>query len=157
MFTGSTQLTLDGKGRLAIPTRHRDRLLAAGEGRLVLTADPTNGCLLLYPYPQWEIVAARLNALPSLDPYAKNLQMLVLGSAEEVEPDGAGRILISSLLRRFAKLEKGVALVGQVDKFAIWNDDAWMAKFDQTQQFAQDLAGAARDGKLSEELMSFRL
>lgn len=157
MFTGSTLLALDGKGRLAIPTRHREKLLAAGEGRLVLTVDPAKGCLLLYPYPKWEDVAERLNALPSFDPYYGDLQMLVLGSAEEVEPDGTGRILISPVLRRFAKLDKSVALVGQVDKFTIWSEDAWMAKFEKTQQFAQELAVAAREGKLPEELKSFRL
>jgi MraZ protein len=157
MFTGSTQLALDGKGRLAIPARHRERLLTAGQGRLVLTADPTNGCLLLYPYPEWENVAARLNGLSSLDPFSKNLKMLVVGSAEEIEPDGAGRILISTMLRRFAKLEKSVALVGQGNKFAIWDDAAWMAQFEQTAQFAQDIALAARNGTLSEELKGFSL
>jgi MraZ protein len=54
MFTGSTQVALDGKGRMAIPARLRERLAQAGGGQLVLTADPTSGCLLLYPYPEWE-------------------------------------------------------------------------------------------------------
>ena len=157
MFTGSTQMALDGKGRLAIPARLRERLNASCAGHLVLTADPTSGCLLLYPYPEWERVASRLNALPSLDPIAKELKRLVIGSAEEVDPDGAGRILVNPMLRRFAKLEKSVALVGQGEKFEIWDDATWQGLFEQAAQFPQLLANAARDGTLSEGLKGFSL
>ena len=157
MFTGSTQMALDGKGRLAIPARLRERLAAQCGGHLVVTADPTSGCLLLYPIPEWEKVAARLNALPSLDPIAKELKRLVIGSAEEVDLDGAGRILISPMLRRFAKLEKSVALVGQGDKFEIWDDASWQGLFEKAAQFSQQLADAARDGTLSEGLKGFSL
>ncbi len=157
MFTGSTQMALDGKGRLAIPARLRERLAARCGGHLVLTADPTSGCLLLYPYPEWEKVAARLNALPSLDPIAKELKRLVIGSAEEVELDSAGRILVSPMLRRFAKLDKSVALVGQGDKFEIWDDPTWQARLEQAHQLTQQLADASRDGTLSEELKGFSL
>lgn len=157
MFTGSTQLALDGKGRLAIPARLRERLSGICGAHLVLTADPTSGCLLLYPYPEWEKVAAKLNALPSLDPIAKELKRLVIGSAEEVEPDSAGRILIPPMLRRFAKLDKSVALVGQGEKFEIWDDATWQALFEQAAQFPQQLAAAARDGTLSDGLKGFSL
>ena len=157
MFTGSTQMALDGKGRLAIPARLRERLTTSCAGHLVLTADPTSGCLLLYPYPEWERVASRLNALPSLDPIAKELKRLVIGSAEEVDPDSAGRILVNPMLRRFAKLEKSVALVGQCEKFEIWDDATWQGLFEQAAQFPQLLANAARDGTLSEGLKGFSL
>ncbi len=157
MFTGSTQMALDGKGRLAIPARLRERLTTSCAGHLVLTADPTSGCLLLYPYPEWERVASRLNALPSLDPIAKELKRLVIGSAEEVDPDSAGRILVNPMLRRFAKLEKSVALVGQGEKFEIWDDATWQGLFEQAAQFPQLLANAARDGTLSEGLKGFSL
>lgn len=157
MFTGSTQVALDGKGRMAIPARLRERLAQAGGGQMVLTADPTSGCLLLYPYPEWEKKSAELNALPSLDPIAKELKRLVIGSAEEVEADGAGRILISLMLRRFAKLDKSVALVGQGEKFEIWDDATWQSRFEQAAQFPQQLAAAAREGTLSEGLKGFSL
>ena len=52
MFEGAAALNLDAKGRLAIPARHREALLAASEGSLVLTAHP-HRCLLLYPSPAW--------------------------------------------------------------------------------------------------------
>jgi len=157
MFTGQTPLALDGKGRLAIPARLRERLQALCGGHLVVTADPTSGCLLLYPAPEWQVVSARINGLSSLDPFAKQLKMLVIGSAEELEPDASGRILISSLLRRFAKLEKNVVLVGQGEKFAIWDDAAWQGQFEQAAQMPQLLAAAAREGTLSEELKGFSL
>ena len=157
MFTGSTPMALDGKGRLAIPARLRERLAGICGGHLVLTADPTSGCLLLYPYPEWEKIAAKLNALPSLDPIAKELKRLVIGSAEEVEPDGAGRILIPPMLRRFAKLEKSVALVGQGEKFELWDDASWQGRLEQAAHFPEQLAVAARDGTLSEGLKGFSL
>jgi len=157
MFRGSTQLALDGKGRLSIPAKYRERLMARCRGHLMLMADPTNGCLLLYPYPEWEIVEARINALPGMDPVSRQLKMLVVGSAEELELDSAGRILVSPMLRKYAKLDKDVVLVGQDKKFALWSEPAWQALFDQAAQLPALLDEAARNGSLTEELKGFSL
>ena len=93
MFRGSTLLALDGKGRLSVPAKYRERLSAQCGGHLMLTVDPTNGCLLLYPYPEFEILERQINGLPGFNPLTQQLKLLVIGSAEEIEPDGAGRIL----------------------------------------------------------------
>jgi MraZ protein len=74
-FRGSTQLALDGKGRLAIPARYRERLTAQCGGHLMLTADPTNGCLLLYPYPEFEILERQINSLPGFHPLTQQLKL----------------------------------------------------------------------------------
>jgi MraZ protein len=157
MFRGSTQLALDGKGRLSIPAKYRERLMARCGGHLMLTADPTNGCLLLYPYPEWEVVEARINALPGMDPVSRQLKMLVVGSAEELELDSAGRILVPPMLRKYARLEKDVVLVGQDKKFALWSEPAWQALFEQAAQLPEMLNDAARSGTLPEELKGFSL
>ncbi|MCC7325892.1 MAG: division/cell wall cluster transcriptional repressor MraZ [Burkholderiales bacterium] len=124
VFRGVTQLALDAKGRLAVPARHRDALSPAGDGHLVLTADPSR-CLLLYPVAAWEPIQARLMALSSFDERIRSLQRLLVGHADDVEIDAAGRILVPPALRRYANLDKHVVLVGQGRKFELWDDAAW--------------------------------
>ncbi len=109
MFRGVTQLSLDSKGRLAIPAKYRDELTASCGGNIVVTADPSR-CLLIYPQPAWEPIEQKLNSLPSFDPQIRGLQRLLVGNACDVEIDGSGRILISPPLRQFAGLTKEVVL-----------------------------------------------
>jgi len=124
VFRGVTQLALDAKGRLAIPAKHRDALTPAGDGRLVLTADPSR-CLLLYPLAAWEPIQARLMALSSFDDKIRALQRLLVGYADDVEIDAAGRILVPPALRDYARLDKQVVLAGQGRKLELWDDVAW--------------------------------
>lgn len=157
MFRGSTQLALDGKGRLSIPAKYRERLMARCGGHVMLTADPIQGCLLLYPYPEWEIIERQINDLRGMDAVTLQLKMLVVGSAEELDLDGAGRILVPPMLRKYAKLEKDVVLVGQDKKFALWSEPAWQALFEQAAQLPDMLNDAVRNGSLPEELKGFSL
>ncbi|MBK6618784.1 MAG: division/cell wall cluster transcriptional repressor MraZ [Nitrosomonas sp.] len=124
MFRGVTQLSLDSKGRLAIPAKYRDELTASCGGNIVVTADPSR-CLLIYPQPAWEPIEQKLNSLPSFDPQIRGLQRLLVGNACDVEIDGSGRILISPPLRQFAGLTKEVVLAGQGTKFELWDGDRW--------------------------------
>ncbi|MDA8093610.1 MAG: division/cell wall cluster transcriptional repressor MraZ [Betaproteobacteria bacterium] len=130
MFRGVAKLTLDGKGRLVVPARYRDALLADCAGRLVITADPSK-CLLLYPQPEWEPIQEKIMQLPALHPQARALQRLLVGHAEDVEMDGAGRLLVSTPLREFAELQKHVMLVGQGIKFELWDEAKWMLQRDE--------------------------
>ena len=132
-FHGAAVVTLDAKGRLAIPTRHRDPLLA-GAKHLVLTAHP-DGCVLLYPPAAWEPVRVRAESFPSFHPQASWWKRLLLGFEEHVVPDGSGRILVSGALRQHAKLERDAMLVGQGGYFELWDAGLWNAKL------AQALAG----------------
>lgn len=124
MFQGATGLNLDAKGRLAVPTRHRDPLQQSSNGKLVLTAHP-HKCLLLYPAQAWEPIRARIMTFSSFDPQLSLWKRLLVGFAEELELDGAGRLLISPALRKFAQLEKQVMLVGQGSHFELWSQEAW--------------------------------
>ena len=126
MFQGNAVLTLDAKGRLAVPTKHRDALLAAGR-TVVLTAH-VDSCLLLYPGADWKPIRERVQSLSAFDDRARWWNRLIVGYAEEIELDAQGRILVSPSLREFASLSKDVRLVGLNDHFEIWDDAAWKEK-----------------------------
>jgi MraZ protein len=129
MFRGATNLSMDAKGRLSVPAKHRDALLTQSAGNVVLTAHP-HGCLLLYPQPAWEPIQAKMMALSSFDKQSSSLQRLLVGFAEDIAVDAAGRLLISPTLRDFAGLEKDVMLVGQGSHFEMWNMSAWRKQLD---------------------------
>ena len=125
MFRGANAINLDTKGRLAIPTKYRQTLLDDCEGQLVCTVDTQQSCLLLYPLPEWEEIELKLSKFSSMVPAERRMQRLLLGYATEVEMDKNGRLLLSSPLRQHAKLSKEVMLVGQLNKFEIWDADIW--------------------------------
>nr|WP_255416770.1 division/cell wall cluster transcriptional repressor MraZ [Thiohalobacter thiocyanaticus] len=122
--SGGQTINLDAKGRMALPTGYRQGLIARCEGRMVLTIHH-DGCLLLYPAPEWEEIERKLIRLPNQNPAVRRLQRMLLGHATEVEMDSHGRILLPSRLREFANLEKRVVLANLVNKFEIWNEEAW--------------------------------
>jgi len=124
MFRGATKVTLDAKGRMAIPTRHRDRLAARCDGQLVATVD-LDYCLLIYPSPDWEEIERKLMRLPTFDKQSRRLQRLMVGHATEIEMDGHGRILLSRELREYAQLDRQAMLIGQGTKFELWDDERW--------------------------------
>ena len=124
MFRGVAQLNLDSKGRLAVPSRFRDGLIAQASGHLVVTAD-SDRCLLIYPLPDWEPIEQKLMSLSSFNVQIRELQRRLVGYAEDVVMDATGRILVPPALRRYAQLDKAVVLVGQGHKFELWNKDHW--------------------------------
>lgn len=126
MFQGSSALTLDAKGRISVPTRHRDALTSQADGRLTLTRHP-DGCLLMYPRPVWEKKRDQIAAFPM---QARALQRLLLGNAQDVELDAAGRILIAPELRNAAGLTRDAMLLGMGAHFEIW-DAATLAQKEQ--------------------------
>ena len=147
-FRGVTHLALDTKGRLAIPARHREALGGNGASRpMVLTADPSR-CLLLYPRAEWEPIESRLMALSSFSPQIRALQRLLVGHADDVEMDSAGRILVPPSLRQYASLDHRVVLVGQGRKFELWDEPKWQDETARALTF---------DGPLPPELDGFSL
>lgn len=129
MFQGATALSLDAKGRLAIPARHRDALTPDG-APLVLTAHP-HGCVLVYPEPAWLPIRDQVVAAPSLQKGSAALKRLLLGYAQTEALDGAGRVLVSPSLRLYANLDKQVWLVGQGTHFELWSDAGWQKQQDE--------------------------
>jgi len=128
-FHGAAVITLDAKGRVAIPTRHRPGLLDNAK-TLVLTAHP-EGCVLIYPETEWEPVRARVDTLPSTQSGAAWWKRVLLGFEEHVEPDGSGRILLPPALRQHARLERDAMMVGQGRYFELWDSGVWTTKLGQ--------------------------
>lgn len=141
MFRGANPITLDAKGRMAMPTRYRERIAQRCENQMVITIDRDH-CLLLYPLPDWEEIEHKLMRLPSLNRTVRELQRLMVGHAAEVELDGQGRILLPPDLRQFASLTKDAVLLGQGARFELWDEARWTERRDswlQSEHLTQNL------------------
>ena len=128
MFNGAPNLSLDAKGRMAIPTRYREAL----GSNVVITADPS-GCLLLFPAAAWQPFEDRVSALPNMNPKIKAMQRLWLGYMTETEVDGAGRVVLSLEMRTYAKIDRKVQFVGQRDRFELWSEAGWQNEIELAQ------------------------
>jgi len=100
--------------------------MAQAEGRLTLTRHP-DGCLLVYPRPTWEIKREQIAAFPM---QARALQRLLLGNAQDVELDSAGRVLVAPELRSAVSLTREAMLLGMGSHFELW-DAAVLARKEQ--------------------------
>ena len=124
VFQGASALNLDVKGRMSVPAKHRDALLLQGDGRVTLTKHP-DGCLLVFPRPEWEAFRTRVAQLP-MD--AHWWRRIFLGNAAEIELDGSGRILISPELRGAANIEREIILLGMGSHLELWDAQIYTAK-----------------------------
>lgn len=152
MFRGINAITIDGKGRLAVPTRYREALGAGEHASLVVTIDTEETCLLLYPTVQWQIIEQSLQRLPSFNAAARRIQRLLIGHATDVDLDSNGRVLLPPLLRDYAKLDKRVVMIGQGNKFEVWDEVQWQSK--RNQWLA---AEASKEDDLPEDMKTFSL
>jgi MraZ protein len=148
MFRGINTITIDTKGRLGIPTRYRETL----DADLVVTIDTEETCLLLYTAAQWQIIENNLQKLPSFNVAARRIQRLLIGHATDVEMDANGRVLIPTVLRTYANLEKNVVMIGQGNKFEVWNSELWESR---REQWLVDEASKAAG--LPDEMKTFSL
>lgn len=130
VLRGVNHISLDAKGRMALPTRYRERLNERCDGQIVVTVDRDH-CLLIYPLPEWEEIERKLVRLPSLNKQARRLQRLLIGHATECQLDGNGRVLLPQPLRDFADLQRNVVLIGQGNKFELWNEKLWNERREQ--------------------------
>ncbi|MBT0720091.1 transcriptional regulator MraZ [Tatumella sp. TA1] len=152
MFRGANPVNIDSKGRLTIPTRYREQLYAESDGNMVCTIDLHQPCLLLYPLPEWERIERKLAGLSAMNPAERRIQRLLLGHATESQLDNAGRLLLSAPLRAHATLTKHIMLVGQYNKFELWDEHTW---YDQVKQDIE--AEQHAQGVLSERLQDLSL
>jgi MraZ protein len=147
MFQGETAITIDDKGRLAIPTAARDLVARAGN-RLVVAYNPYEaGCLWLYPEAAWEIVRDQVMALPNAKKVHRNLQLKLVGAATVIEPDSNGRVTLPASHRAAAGIEKKAVLLGMGGKFELWSEQAHLAQIRQT----------IGEDEISEDMLDLRL
>ncbi|MBA3485647.1 MAG: division/cell wall cluster transcriptional repressor MraZ [Lysobacter sp.] len=148
MFQGETAITMDDKGRLAVPTAYRDLVARECANRLVVTYNPfESGCLYLYPLAVWERVRDQVNALPRAKRVNRSMQLKVVGAASFVELDGNGRITVPASHRAAVGIEKKAVLLGMGEKFELWSEQAHHAQIRQT----------ISDDDLSDELLDLQL
>jgi MraZ protein len=125
LFQGTSSLALDDKGRFAMPARYRDRLLEICGGKLVVTLNPQDKSLLVYPDTEWRRVVADIQARANTNPAIRRLSQVLIGSAHEYEMTAQGRVQIPANLRDRVGLDREAALVGQINKFELWDERAW--------------------------------
>jgi MraZ protein len=131
VFRGFNTLSVDIKGRVAVPSRYRDRLVSIADGNLVLTLNPLDRSLWLYPLPEWEVIEAKLATLSDFDTKSRRTKQMMHGYAIDCQMDGQGRILVPIELREYAGLEKQAAILGQGNKFEIWDEETWNQQRDE--------------------------
>ena len=126
---GFTTISVDSKGRLAIPAKYREQLLIQNEVNIVVTRDPQYPALKIYPGSIWNKISRELQALQGLDPIVRNLQWTILGNASvsSFDPNSRMLVLLSSELREYAEISKSakVSIIGMGNKFEVWNEKNW--------------------------------
>lgn len=152
MFHGANAINLDSKGRITIPTMYRESLMDDCAGQLVCTIDISSNCLLLYPLSEWQEIQLKLTKMSSTNPHERRLLRLILGNAHQDKMDKSGRFLIRPSLRTHGALQKQLMLVGQLNKFEVWNESDW------NQQLANDIEiEKAGNFEMTERLQDFSL
>ena len=134
---GVNQVSVDDKGRLAMPSRYRGLLQEHCQGQLIVTGD-RDGCLLIYPLPCWSSIEEQLMNLPNFNRQARFVQRIVLGHATECAMDSNGRFLLPQTLREFAQISKQAVLIGQGHKFELWDYQCWKERRDTWMQDESD-------------------
>ena len=123
---------MDGKGRMAVPARVREMLESECGGRLVMTANHEDRCLVIYPEPRWLEVLPQIQSLPNMNKAVKRLQRLMIGYASPLEMDANGRVLVPPTLRDYAGLDKKLILVGQGKSLELWSEERWFASLEES-------------------------
>lgn len=152
MFRGFHTVNIDDKGRMAVPSRYRHRLLADAEGNLVLTLNPLDRSLWLYPQNNWDQIEIKLAALSEFDKRSRRTKQMMRGYACDCQLDSQGRVLIPSELRDYARLQKQAVILGQGNKFEVWDQPSWEQQRDNWLSQVD-----TEDGEFSDALKSLSL
>ena len=131
VFRGFNKISIDSKGRLAVPSRYRDLIAVQAENNLVITLNPLDRSLWLYPLPEWDVIEDKLATLSDFDKQSRRTKQMMRGYASDCQLDSQGRILFPKELRSYAELTKQAVILGQGNKFEIWNETAWDAQRDE--------------------------
>jgi MraZ protein len=135
MFLGEYKHNLDTKGRVAVPAKFRGGLTAGA----IITRG-LDDCLFIFPNKEWEVLAAKLMALPLAQANSRAFVRLMMAGAADVETDGQGRILVPEYLRAYAHLKKEAVIAGLYNRIEIWSSDAWARYKEKTEGASDEIA-----------------
>lgn len=125
MFSGNANISLDDRGRFAMPTRYREELQKRSAGEVVIAVDVDSVCLVIYPKPNYDALAEQVQALDSAEPATRALQRKVIGLKADGVLDGNGRVMVPSELRDYANIDRKALLLGQMDRLELWSEPEW--------------------------------
>ena len=134
LFRGISSTSVDVKGRMGLPQKHREIFLGSCMGKVVVTIDAAERCLLVYALHEWNIIQQRLESLSNVNQGTRMLQRLLIGHATDLEMDKSGRILLPSAHRKYAHLGKKVVLIGQGNKLEVWSEELWQDQMKSWQE-----------------------
>ena len=137
MYKGSCPLTVDDKGRIAVPSRFREPLLKECDGRVVATMYHDRS-LAIYPWPVWQKLEKNLQTMRSGDTATRALQEMLLGHADERQLDSQGRLLLAPILRQYVRLERDAELVGQINKLVLWSQQTNEQRYENWDRILKD-------------------
>lgn len=153
MFRGSSPVTIDNKGRFAIPSAYRAPLRETCGGQIIMTQH-WDGCLLIYPQPQFQEFEQQLLKRGGLNQRVRQIQRFFVGSARDLEMDKQGRLSVPAGLRKEAGIESHAMLVGMVNYFELWAEGDWRALNEASRD---KLAAQAAADELPEALQDLPL
>ncbi len=120
MFYGDYDHTMDNKGRVSFPAKFREKM----SGTFYITKG-LDSCLFVFPEAQWQLIEAKLSALPMTSQSARNFVRQFFSGAMETSLDKQGRVMIGAKLREYANLSKEVSIIGVGNRIEIWNSEHW--------------------------------
>lgn len=135
MFLGEFHHNLDTKGRIAVPAKFRDQLMAGA----IVTRGLDN-CLFIFTHKEWEVLAQKITALPLSQANSRAFSRLMLAGAMDVEVDSQGRILIPDYLRKYAGLNKTAVVAGVYNRMEVWDEQEWERYKQKTENAADEVA-----------------
>jgi MraZ protein len=127
MFRGQFVHSIDAKGRISVPARFRDAVLADGDPRLVLTPSPFDACLHLYRINEWTEFESKIAELPRFDAHIVRFRRVYVSAAQDCELDKSGRLLVSPDFRGKAQLTREVLWAGMGRFVELWSKELWDA------------------------------
>ena len=137
MFKGEYSHSVDAKGRIIMPAKFREIL-----GEEFVVTKGLDGCLFVYPNKEWENIENKFREIPLTTKDARKFSRFFFAGAADCEVDRQGRVLIPSVLREFAGLNKEVVLVGVLNRIEIWSKERWQEnEYDDMDEIAENMEG----------------
>ena len=146
MFRGIHKVTVDSKGRFAVPSKIRELLHREQVADLVLTVNPWDRALWIYPLLEWERIENVLSKLSDFDKQTRRTKQIMRGYASDCLLDSQGRILLSQEIRVLTGIEKETILLGQGNKLEVWDSSAWKEERDSWLESVGDDSAKASTG-----------